>query len=184
LKYGVVHISTGDLLRAAVEKKTELGLSVKEYMDAGNLVPDKLMINLIVNRLRHGDCQHRGWLLDGYPRTHEQAKALKEAGIVPEHFILITVPDQILIERVVGRRNDPVTGLIYHTKFNPPKEEEVAKRLVQRSDDTEDKVKIRIAAFHQHNKSILDDYKGVLVTVNGNQDKNTVFDAICAAIDK
>jgi len=153
-------------------------------MDAGKLVPDKVMINLIVNRLHHGDCQHRGWLLDGFPRTHAQAKALKEAGIVPEHFILVHVPDAILVERVVGRRNDPVTGLIYHTKFNPPKDEEVAKRLVQRTDDTEDKVKVRIAAFHEHIKSILDDYSSVLVRVNGNQDKNLVFEAICAAIDK
>jgi len=154
-------------------------------VDAGNLVPDELIISLIVNRLSHSDCKHRGWLLDGFPRTDKQAKALKKAGIVPEHFILVEVPEKILVERVVGRRMDPVTNHIYHMKFNPPpNDEKVTKRLITRSDDTEDKIKVRIGAFHEHIEAVMEDYKHVLVKINGNQDKNLVFEAICAVVDK
>jgi adenylate kinase family enzyme len=140
-RYGVVHISTGDILRAEVKAGSELGLRAKEFMDAGKLVPDDLIISMVVARLRQQDVRERGFLLDGFPRTGEQAKALMEAGLGADAFVLLEVPDEVLVERVEGRRSDPQSGKIYHLKFNPPENAEVAARLVQRSDDTREKVR-------------------------------------------
>ncbi|MFN9981871.1 MAG: adenylate kinase family protein, partial [bacterium] len=120
--YDVVHLSTGDILRAAVAARTPVGIVAKGYMDAGKLVPDEVIINIVKDRLQEEDCQTRGWLLDGFPRTKAQAEALKEAGVCADCFIFLNVPDEILVERVVGRRTDPVTGKIYHVKYFPPPE--------------------------------------------------------------
>ena len=110
-RYGVVHLSTGDMLRAAVAVGTEVGCEAAAYMDKGALVPDDVIIDVVVERLSQPDCRSRGWLLDGFPRTAAQAAALSAAGIVPDGVLLLDVPDDALVERVVGRRLDPETRL-------------------------------------------------------------------------
>ena len=132
-EFGLVHLSTGDILRAAVQEGTPLGKTAKGYMDSGQLVPDELIIDVICARLKQEDCQTQGWLLDGFPRTKTQADALTKAGMVPDCFLMLDVPEEILVERVTGRRTDPVTGKIYHMTFKPPETPEIAARVVQRS---------------------------------------------------
>ena len=132
-EFGLVHLSTGDILRAAVQEGTPLGVTAKGYMDSGQLVPDELIIDVICARLKQDDCQTQGWLLDGFPRTKAQADALTKAGMVPDCFLMLDVPEEVLVERVTGRRTDPVTGKIYHMTFKPPETPEIAARVVQRS---------------------------------------------------
>lgn len=182
-KYGVVHLSTGDMLRAAAEAGTDIGKKAQEFMNAGKLVTDEIIIGVVKERLAMDDCAKQGWLLDGFPRTRAQAEALAEAGIVADSFIFLDVPDEILVERVVGRRTDPETGKIYHMTFSPPEDEEVAARLTQRGDDTAEKVKVRLEAFHENVSSIIDCYVEILVKVNGNGDKNIIFSLIEKFID-
>ncbi|KAJ8906469.1 hypothetical protein NDN08_002962 [Rhodosorus marinus] len=179
-EFGVVHISTGDMLRSAVKNKTELGLKAKEFMDAGKLVTDELVISMLKERLSQPDVARNGYLLDGFPRTSAQADALDEAGVGFDAVVKLEVPDEVLVERVIGRRSDPETGKVYHMKFSPPESEEIAERLVQRSDDTEEKVKVRLNAFYEHAAAIDKKYSdGSLMTVlNGNRDKNEVFSDI------
>jgi adenylate kinase family enzyme len=136
----------------------------------------------VKERLAQSDCQTKGWLLDGFPRTGAQAEALVQAGISADVFVFLNVPDADLIERVVGRRTDPVTGKIYHMKFSPPESEEVRSRLTQRSDDTEEKVKVRLQAFHQHLSSIIGKYEAVKVELDGTQNKHRIFDQLCAGV--
>jgi adenylate kinase len=135
-------------------------------------------------RLQQDDCVRRGWLLDGFPRTHAQAQALVEQGVVADCFIFLDVPDEILIERVVGRRTDPVTGKIYHLTFSPPPagDSDVLARLVHRSDDTEEKVKVRLEQFHRNVEAVRDSYTDVSVSINGNQSKDVVSQQIFEAI--
>ncbi|XP_010242037.1 PREDICTED: adenylate kinase, chloroplastic [Nelumbo nucifera] len=174
-KYGLVHIAAGDLLRAEVAAGTENGKQAKEHMEKGQLVPDEIVVMMVKERLLQPDSQESGWLLDGYPRSLSQAKALEDFGIQPDLFILLEVPEEILVERVVGRRLDPVTGKIYHLKYSPPETEEIAARLTQRFDDTEEKVKLRLRTHHQNVEAVLSRYEGVTVKVNGNVPKEEVF---------
>ncbi|XP_052190184.1 adenylate kinase, chloroplastic isoform X2 [Diospyros lotus] len=139
-KYGLVHIAAGDLLRAEVSAGSENGKQAKEFMEKGQLVPDEIVVMMVKDRLSQSDSQENGWLLDGYPRSLSQATALKGFGFQPDIFILLEVSEDNLVERVVGRRLDPVTGRIYHLKYSPPETEEIAARLTQRFDDTEEKV--------------------------------------------
>ncbi|KAH9626410.1 hypothetical protein KSS87_009096 [Heliosperma pusillum] len=139
-KYHLVHIAAGDLLRAEISSGSENGKRAKEYMNKGQLVPDEIVVMMVKDRLSQPDSQENGWLLDGYPRSLSQAVALKEFGFQPDLFILLEVAEELLVERVVGRRLDPVTGKIYHLKYSPPENDEIAARLTQRFDDTEEKV--------------------------------------------
>lgn len=182
-KYDVVHISTGDMLRAAVRNSTPLGLEAKSYMDSGDLVPDELVISMLKERITQQDCVEKGWLLDGFPRTQVQAKALDEADILPSAVIVLEVADEALIERVVGRRTDPETGKIYHMTFSPPNDPEVQARVVQRSDDTEEKARVRLKTYYTHAQSINDHYGSVLKKIDGNRKKEDVFQDLCAVID-
>lgn len=116
----MVHISVGDLLREEVKKGTPAGQQAKDFMNRGALVPDEVVVTMVKDRMAQDDVQQRGWLLDGYPRSASQAEAIQQVGINPDVFILINVPDSILVERVVGRRLDPVTGEIYHLKYAGP----------------------------------------------------------------
>eukprot|EP00123_Amoebidium_parasiticum_P021515 comp6867_c0_seq1/m.2615 comp6867_c0_seq1/g.2615 ORF comp6867_c0_seq1/g.2615 comp6867_c0_seq1/m.2615 type:complete len:211 (-) comp6867_c0_seq1:364-996(-) len=178
----VVHISTGDLLRAEVKAATELGAQAKSFMDKGALVPDEVIIGMVKNRLAEDDCRQRGWLLDGFPRTAAQAQAMQEAGIIPNKVILLNVPDECLVERVCGRRMDPVTGVIYHMKFKPAPTEEIASRLTQRSDDTEEAIRPRIATYHRNLAAILDYYTDRLVQIDGNRKPSDVTKDVIAAL--
>lgn len=173
-KFGLTHISAGDLLRAAVAAGTEAGLKAKEYMDRGDLVPNEVVVTMVKERLSQPDCA-KGWLLDGYPRSEEQAEALIESGIQPDLFLLLDVPDEILLERVVGRRLDPVDGTIYHMTFFPPPTPEIAARLTQRSDDTEEKASNRLSVHHKNVDAVVGKYETIMKTVDGNRAKQDVF---------
>lgn len=181
-EYGVVHLSTGDMLRAAVAEGTEVGKQAKDFMDSGKLVPDEVIIGVVADRLAQDDCKKMGWLLDGFPRTPGQADALAAAGVSADCFIFLNVPDEILVERVVGRRTDPETGKIYHMTFSPPDDEEVLARLEQRSDDTEEKVKVRLEQFHANVDAVKGYYKEIGVDIDGTAAPADVSKAISEAI--
>lgn len=182
-KYGVVHLSTGDMLRAAVAAGTDVGKQAKDFMDAGKLVPDEVIIGVVKDRLDESDCVESGWLLDGFPRTPAQAEALADAGVSADCFIFLNVPDDVLVERVVGRRTDPETGKIYHMTFSPPEDEEVLARLEQRSDDTEEKVKVRLEQFHANVDAVKGSYTDIAVEVDGTKKPDEVSATIVEAID-
>uniref|UniRef100_A0ACD5ZWB6 Uncharacterized protein n=1 Tax=Avena sativa TaxID=4498 RepID=A0ACD5ZWB6_AVESA len=177
-KYGLVHISAGDLLRAEIATGTANGKQAKEFMEKGQLVPDEIVVNMVKERLLQADAQEKGWLLDGYPRSYSQSMALENLGIRPDIFILLDVPDELLVERVVGRRLDPVTGKIYHLKYSPPENEEIASRLTQRFDDTEEKVKLRLQTHYQNIESLVSIYEDVIVHVKGDTTVEDVFGEI------
>jgi adenylate kinase len=120
--------------------------------------------------------------LDGFPRTAGQAKALEEAGVTADCFIFLNVPDEILVERVVGRRSDPETGKIYHMTFSPPEDEEILARLVHRSDDTEEAVKVRLEQFHANVDAVKDSYTDISVTIDGSQAPDIVSTEVIKAI--
>lgn len=181
-KYQLVHIAAGDLLRAEVAAGSENGKRAKEFMEKGKLVPNEIVVMMVKERLLQKDAQENGWLLDGYPRSLSQAKALEDLNIHPDLFILLDVSEDILVERVVGRRLDPVTGKIYHLKYSPPENEEIAARLTQRFDDTEEKVKLRLRTHNQNVDAVLAVYKDVIYKVNGNAPKEVVFDEIDNAL--
>lgn len=180
-EHSLVHISVGDLLRAEVAAGSPEGAKAKEYMDSGRLVPNEVVVDMVKNRLAQPDAVSKGWLLDGYPRSGEQAEAIEEANIRPDLFLLINVPDEKLVERVVGRRSDPETGLIYHLKFRPPPSD-IVDRLVQRSDDTEEMAVARLKTYHSNVDSVLSYYQDILVEVDGEQDMESVADNISSAL--
>ncbi|XP_026455504.1 adenylate kinase, chloroplastic-like [Papaver somniferum] len=183
-KYGLVHIAAGDLLRAEVAAGSENGQRAKECMEKGQLVPDEIVVMMVKERLFRPDSQENGWLLDGYPRSLSQAMALEDFGIRPDLFILLDVPEEILVERVVGRRLDPVTGKIYHLKYAPPETDEIAARLTQRFDDTEEKVKLRLGTHHQNVEAVLAAYEDITIKVKGDGPKEEVFAKIDSALSE
>ncbi|MDN4059353.1 adenylate kinase [Massilia sp. YIM B02769] len=160
-KYNIPQISTGDMLRAAIKAGTELGLAAKKVMDAGGLVSDDIMIGLVKNRLQEADCAN-GYLFDGFPRTIAQADAMKDNGINVDYVLEIDVPDDLIVERMSGRRTHQPSGRVYHTKFNPPKvadtDDVTGEPLVQRDDDKEDTVKKRLSVYHNQTEVLLGYY--------------------------
>ena len=160
--YQIPQISTGDMLRAALKEGTELGLKAKEYMDAGKLVPDDVIIGLVKERIKEPDCE-KGFLFDGFPRTIPQADALKEAGVPVEAVVDIDVPDAEIIKRMSGRRVHLASGRTYHVVFNPPKEEGkddvTGEALIQRDDDQEETVRKRLDVYHAQTEPLIDYYK-------------------------
>ena len=178
---GFIHISTGDLLREAVKNKTPLGLKAKEYMDRGQLVPDSLIVELIKEKLpREGNV-----ILDGFPRTLNQAKALdqmlSELGKEVQAVVLFQVPDEVVVERLSGRRIDPKTGKVYHVKYNPPPE---GVEVVQREDDKEEVIRKRLQVYHQQTAPLVDYYreKGILVVVDATKSPEEVYRQIISAL--
>ncbi|MFA1821675.1 adenylate kinase [Virgibacillus oceani] len=192
-KYNIPHISTGDMFRLAIQEGTELGTKAKEYMDQGNLVPDEVTIGIVRERLAKDDCSN-GFLLDGFPRTIAQAEALQELladmNQSIDHVIHVDVPKEKLLERLTGRRICPTCGATYHVKYNPPKEEgkcdHDGSKLIQRDDDKAETVKNRLAVNIEQTKPLLDFYKdkGYLISVNGDQEINQVFEDIRTNIEK
>lgn len=151
-KYGIPQISTGDMLRAAVKAGSDLGQQAKALMDAGKLVTDELVIALVKERITQDDCR-KGFLLDGFPRTIPQADAMKEAGIKVDYVLEFAVPDELIVERIVGRRVHAPSGRVYHVKFNPPKvegkDDVTGEELTIRKDDEEATVRKRLVEYHQ-----------------------------------
>lgn len=169
--FRIPHISSGDMLRAAVKEGSALGKQADDFMKKGALVPDDLVIAMIIDRIGKPDAQS-GFMLDGFPRTRPQAEALdaalREAGVALDVVLLIEVPDELILERITGRRSDPQTGAIYHVKFNPAPAD-VAPRLVQRKDDTAEAVGARLSKYHSETTPIIPFYeqRGVLRRVDG-----------------
>jgi adenylate kinase len=184
--YRIPHISSGDMLRAAVKEGTPLGQEADRYMKAGKLVPDDVVIGMILERIARPDCAN-GFMLDGFPRTRPQAEALdramRDAGVTLDAVVLIEVPDQLLEERAVGRRSDPETGAIYHLKYNPPPAE-IADRLVHRKDDTIEAVSTRIQKYHSETAPIVPFYgeQGILKRVDGVGDPDAITERIRAVL--
>ncbi|MCH7676392.1 adenylate kinase [candidate division KSB1 bacterium] len=160
-KLHIPHISSGDMLREAISNETRLGKEANSYMTKGALVPDNLVIAMIVDRIGQPDARN-GFLLDGFPRTLPQSqaleKALEKSDVKIDYVLLIAVPDTEIIDRNTGRRIDPVTGKIYHIKFDPPPDE-VASRVVQRNDDKEETVKYRLNKYHGETEPIIPYYE-------------------------
>lgn len=187
-KYGLVHVSSGDLLRQAVSSNeggpTPSHVStIKQCMEAGKLIPDSLMTRLILERLRSRDCQERGYILDGYPRTLTQAQSLQDAGINPDVFLLLNVRDEDAIKRVIGRRTDSKTGLVYHLEYNPPPNDlEIQKRLIIRSDDTIESMKVRLKQFRQNVASVESWYRDIKREVDGSSSPSEVSKDIDAIL--
>ncbi len=171
-EYGLKHISTGDILREAVKKGTPLGMKAKEYMDRGELVPDDVMVGLIREVLPKDN-----FILDGFPRTLPQAEALermlKEEGIKIDAVIFFDVDDNVIVERLSGRRSCPSCGAVYHMKYNPPSNDEICDRcgtkLVQRNDDREEVVRRRLEVYRKQTEPLINYYKekGILRIVDG-----------------
>ncbi|WP_428910409.1 adenylate kinase [Niallia sp. Krafla_26] len=184
-KYGIPHISTGDMFRAAIKEGTELGLQAKSFMDKGDLVPDEVTIGIVRERLSKDDC-NKGFLLDGFPRTVAQAEALEN--ILSDlnkkiNFVInIDVDKEILMERLTGRRICKSCGSTYHLVFNPPANVGVCDRcggeLYQRADDNSETVQNRLEVNLKQTQPLLDFYetKGYLRNINGQQDIHKVFD--------
>ena len=160
-KFNIPQISTGDMLRAAVKAGTPLGIAAKKVMDAGGLVSDDIIINLVKERIKHADCAN-GFLFDGFPRTIPQAQAMKDAGIPIDYVVEIEVKDDEIIKRMSGRRVHPASGRTYHVMFNPPKvegkDDVTGEYLVQRPDDAEDTVIKRLDVYHDQTKPLVDYY--------------------------
>jgi adenylate kinase len=160
-KYNIPQISTGDMLRAANKAGTELGLAAKKVMDAGQLVSDDIIIGLVKERLKEEDCKN-GYLFDGFPRTIAQADAMKDSGVAIDYVLEIDVPDELIVERMTGRRTHQPSGRVYHVKFNPPKadglDDVTGEALIQRDDDKEETVKKRLAVYHTQTEVLLGYY--------------------------
>jgi adenylate kinase len=191
-KYGIPHISTGDIFRANIKNNTELGQKAKVYMDQGLLVPDELVVDLVVDRFKNPDCE-KGYVLDGFPRTIPQAEALDEAltknGDAIEYAIDVDVPDEDIIKRMSGRRACVNCGATYHIVNIPPKKEGICdvcnNSLVLRDDDQPETVKKRLAVYHEQTQPLIDYYrnKGILKTVDGTKKMDETFDEIVAIIE-
>uniref|UniRef100_A0A7S2BLD2 Adenylate kinase n=1 Tax=Haptolina brevifila TaxID=156173 RepID=A0A7S2BLD2_9EUKA len=188
--FGLVHISTGALLRAATEDPdNELGAKAKECMDAGELVPDDLITSIVVQRLDTPECKEKGWLLDGFPRTLSQAEDMEKHFLLPNKAIFLDVAEGKLIERICGRRTDPETEKIYHMTFNPPlkedgePDEEVLARLTQRDDDTEEALKNRLIIFNENKTAVLSVFASIATSIDGGRDSAEIFPDIKAALD-
>ncbi|MCX7141656.1 MAG: adenylate kinase [Proteobacteria bacterium] len=160
-KYAIPQISTGDMLRAAIKAGSELGLKAKKLMDAGQLVPDDVIIGLVKGRITEPDCAG-GFLFDGFPRTIAQAEAMKAAGLQIDYVVEIAVPDEDIVERMSGRRVHTASGRTYHVKFNPPKiadkDDVTGEPLVIRQDDQADTVKERLRVYHAQTKPLIEYY--------------------------
>lgn len=186
-KYGIPHISTGDIFRANIKNGTELGNKAKSYMEQGLLVPDELTCDLVVDRIQQEDCSN-GYVLDGFPRTIPQAEALKTAleklGTTIDYAINVEVPDENIVTRMGGRRACLACGSTYHIVYNAPKVEDVCDvcgaKLVLRDDDKPETVQKRLTVYHEQTQPLIDFYgkEGVLVEVDGTQNLEDVFQAI------
>jgi len=191
--YGIIQVSTGDLFRANIKNKTELGVKVKELIDAGNLVPDELTVAMLEDRISQDDCR-AGFILDGFPRTVAQAEVLDtmldDKGMKLDSVILIEVPDDFLVKRITGRFTCAACGEGYHDEFKKPAIENICDNcgakdsFNRRADDNEESVKIRLEAYHNQTAPILPFYeeRGMLKRVDGTKSMNEVTAQIKAIL--
>jgi adenylate kinase len=190
-RYGIPHVSTGDIFRANIKNGTELGKQAKAYMDKGELVPDELTVKILLDRVAQADCKN-GYVLDGFPRTIPQAEVLdKELGRLGEsidYAIDVDVPDENIVKRMGGRRACVTCGATYHIEHVPPKKEGICDNcggeLILRDDDKPETVQNRLNVYHTQTQPLIDFYnaKGVLREVDGAKDMMEVFDSITAIL--
>lgn len=190
-KYGIPHISTGDIFRANIKEGTELGKKAKSYMDQGLLVPDSLTIDLLMDRIAQADCKN-GYILDGFPRTIPQAesltRALAEKGEKLDYAVNVDVPDENIVNRMGGRRACLKCGATYHIAYAAPKAEGICDKcgagLVLRDDDRPETVQKRLTVYHEQTQPLIEYYKAekILATVDGTQDMEQVFQDIIAVL--
>jgi adenylate kinase len=189
--FGLAHISTGDMLRAQVAQGTELGREAEKYMNAGELVPDEVILGMIGRRIAEQDARE-GFLLDGFPRNTNQADALAatlaDSGRRLTGVLLIDVPDEEVVRRLAGRRVCLKSGHVYHVEFDPPKREGVCdqdgSRLIQREDDKEETIRRRLEVYARETAPLIDYYDaaGLLRRFDGRRDPNEVHDHIRATV--
>ena len=188
-KYAIPHVSTGDIFRANIKNGTELGMEAKKYMDQGQLVPNELTVKILLDRVAQDDCQN-GYVLDGFPRTIPQAKALDEMGVKVDLALSIEVKDDVIVERMSGRRVCDKCGASYHTKYNPSKDgvtcDKDGNALTLRKDDAPEVVKSRLETYHTQTEPIKEYYAGCdkLKTVDGEQDVAEITTAIIEILNK
>ena len=190
-KYGIPHISTGDIFRANIKEGTELGKKAKSYMDQGLLVPDSLTIDLLMDRIAQADCKN-GYILDGFPRTIPQAesltRALAEKGEKLDYAVNVDVPDENIVNRMGGRRACLKCGATYHIAYAAPKAEGICDKcgagLVLRDDDKPETVQKRLTVYHDQTQPLIEYYEAekILATVDGTQDMERVFQDIIAVL--
>ncbi len=193
-RYPLVHLSSGDILRAERSAGTELGQAVKEYMDAGKLVPDELVTEVVINRIKKELTEGRGVLLDGFPRTERQAKdldaELDKIDYKIDGVIDLDLPVELIVERMAGRRSCPQCGRVYHLQANPPEEDnlcdECKVELIQRPDDKEDVVRKRIDIYEEQTAPLREYYKnkGILYTVDASATIDEITENIIRIIDR
>lgn len=161
-KYGIIQISTGEMLRAAVKTQTGLIKKVEDIINNGKLVPDELVLTLVKKRIMQNDCCCNGFLLDGFPRTLVQALSMKEAGIKIDFVLNFVVPDTVICDRIIGRRIHAPSGRVYHNKFNPPKQNDkddiTGELLITREDDQKQIIRKRLVEYHRQTAPLLDYY--------------------------
>lgn len=186
-RYGIPHVSTGDILRDEVKRSTELGRRVKEYLDRGALVPDELIIEIVRERLNQEDCK-RGFILDGFPRTIKQAEELDKITRVDLVFNFIA-PEEVIIDRISGRRICKICGAIYHVKYIPPKVPGICDKcggeLYQRDDDKPEVVKKRLEVFKAQFEPIINYYRGkrLLVEIEASEQADIVVPRVIAVLE-
>lgn len=190
-KYGIPQISTGDLLRAAVAAGTQLGKEAKSYMDKGELVPDRVVLGMVEERLKQEDCK-KGYILDGFPRNVAQAEALDKMlsglGMAIDAALSVDVPFDDLMKRLTGRRTCKSCGQMYNVYFNPPQKEGVCdkcgRELFQRDDDKEETIKKRLEVYNSQTAPLIEYYakKGILKSVNGTGSIEEIFNNICKVL--
>ena len=182
-KYGMQHISTGDVIRQAIKAGSELGREAQAFMLAGQSVPDEILTTLVVGSLNSEACQEFGWMLDGFPRTQAQAQALKDAGVAPSLMLVLDVSDEDLIAKSVNRRLDPETGEIYDMLHSPPPEGDVADRVITRKDDSESVVQARIHSYHEAVEGVAGVFTDVVRSMDAFRDADVVFEEVCMRMD-
>lgn len=187
-KYGIPQIATGDLLREQVAKKTPIGIRVKEILEAGKLGPDDLIVQIIKERVSRPDCRN-GYLLDGFPRTINQAKELEKMTDI-DLVLNIVVDHKVLVERAIGRRICPRCSAVYHVISNPPKRSGICDKcgspLIQRDDDKEETVQKRLGVYSDQTAPLVEHFKakGKLVNIDGSAGIDGVFDQMVKAVDR
>lgn len=192
VKYGIPHISTGDIFRANIKNGTELGKKAKSYMDQGLLVPDELTCDLVMDRISQDDCK-KGFILDGFPRTIPQAEALTDAldekDEQMDYALNVILSDDKIVKRMSGRRTCPKCGAVYHIVTLPPKEEGICDKcgsaLVQRADDSEETVKKRLEVYHEQTEPLIEYYHraGIIVEVSGDAGADQEVDRLSEVLE-
>ena len=192
-RFAIAQISTGDMLRAAIAAATPLGRKVQAIVDAGNLVDDAIVVDLVKARIIQDDCSN-GFLFDGFPRTLGQAEALSSASIAVDHVLEISVPDDVVVRRISGRRVHEASGRIYHVEYDPPRhmgfDDDTGEPLVQRADDEESTVRDRLRVYRQHTRPLIAFYRNLAAmknisytAVDGSNNLDSVHRAIIKALE-